>query len=57
MKKIENIFEIQNKFDEISLKREDKKETVMRNEKTQEYFRQIKLDEINEKSKKIEEIK
>ena len=48
---------IQTKFEEIQVKREDKRELVLRNEKTQEYLRRIKFEEINERFIKIDQMK
>ncbi len=45
------------KFDDFSLKRGDKREIVERKERTQEYVRQLKMEEIIERMQKLEEIR
>ncbi len=48
---------IRTKFDEFSIKRGDKRDIVERKERTQEYLRQLKMEEIIERMQKLEEIR
>ena len=56
-KKSENYRSLLSKWDSLSVKREDKYENVLRNEKIHEYEREMKLASIYDRMKKIEEMK
>ena len=55
--KSEHYRSLLNKFDSLSVKREDKYENVVRIEKIQEYEREKKLEVIHDRMKRIEEMK